>query len=244
MYATRWGTKPCIVPIEPHKGPLASILDEVTTVSALSLSKYILSPGLFDGDGLIDFDILETLQQISIAKANAVKLSLAERKIVSQVIYLTNHRLLMEISGVNFKKAAGFDLYQAFWVASTLYLHLMVREIPRRARVHYPLTEKLRILMNSNFTGQLFEGSALECAIWIVFLGAAAKPPEESGNYFVNLLALITEHLGIKEEDELKKRLREVVWIDEICDMYLSSVWAEMAAITCNKTVGIVMGDL
>jgi hypothetical protein len=184
------------------------------------------------------------LQQISIAKANASDLSLAERKIVSQVIYLTNHRLLMEISDVNYSQAPGFELYQAFLVASALYLNLMIREIPRRARVHYPLMEKLRILMNNNFPGKLIKGSALKCIIWIVFMGAAANPPAESGNYFINLLALISENLGIREEHGLKNRLREVVWIDNICDGYLSSVWAEMMAATFNSTVEIEWADV
>jgi hypothetical protein len=240
----RWGTKPCIDPIQPHQGPLANILKDVTSISALSLSQYMLSPGMFNGDGLIDFDILETLQQISIAKANAANLSLAERKIVSQVIYLTNHRLLMEISDVNHNQAPGFEFCQAFLVASTLYLNLMIREIPRRARVHYPLTEKLQIIMNNNFPGKVIEGLALEVIMWIIFIGAAANPPEERGNYFINLLALISENLGIREEHGLKNRLREVVWIDDICDGYLSNVWAEMMDTTFNSTVGIEWTDV
>jgi hypothetical protein len=190
---------------------------------------------MFDGHELIDFDILETLQQISIAKANASELTLAERQTASHVIYLVNHRLLMEVSDVHDSEAPGIDFHQAFWVAALLYLHLIVREIPRRARIHHPLVKKLQILINSQFPGRLVEGSVLQCAIWIVFLGAAASPPEENGNYFISLLVLISDHLGITEQGGLKKHLREVVWIDDICDRYLSIVWAEMEATASNN---------
>ena len=228
LYTTRWGCKPCMVPIQSHQGPLASILREIAAVSTLI-------PGVLNSDGLIDFDTLETLQQISIAKANAAGLTLEERKTVSQVIYLVNHRLLTEVSDINDDVVSGFELCEAFWVAAVLYLHLMIREIPRRARIHYPLTKKLRVIINSKFSGQLVEGAALEYAIWIIFLGAAASPPEEDDSYFINLLMLISENLGIKEQGGLKARLRNVVWIDEICDPYLKVIWADLKKVAIRE---------
>jgi hypothetical protein len=228
LYCTRWGCQPCLVAFQPHEGPLATILKNISTIFTLSLSKYMSSSSILGDDELIDFDTLETLQQISIAKDNTTKLTLNERKTVSHVIYLINHRLLMELSSGNDNRSSSSHLYLAFRVAAVLYLHLMIREIPSNAQLHYPLTKKLRVLIGNKFSGRLVESAVSKYAIWVIFLGAVATPPEESDNYFADLLSIILENLGIEEESGLRRRLRDVVWIGDICDGLLSMVWARM----------------
>jgi hypothetical protein len=198
---------------------------------------------MFGCDDFIDFDTLETLRQISVAKENASELTLGERQTVSHAIYLVNHRLLTEISDIVSSESSSLALYQAFWVAAVLYLYLMIREIPRGARIFSPLTEKLRRLLKHRLTGQPIEGPALELAIWIVFLGATASPAEGGDNYFIQLLAFILEHLGLQEEDELRERLKKIIWVDDICNRYLSIMLAEMMAKLRSNTIRAILSD-
>jgi hypothetical protein len=232
LYATRWGSNPCIVLDQPYHGPLAVILEDIT-FKYLPIAKYIEGPSMFSLHEHINVDVWETLQQISAAKGKANELSLEERKTVSQVIYLANYRLILDLPKFNSCKASS--LYKAFWVAATLYLHLILREIPRRARIHLPLTENLQLSVKRAFSSQVIEGQILGFFLWTIFLGAAASPPGESNDYFINLLAQISKSLGIQDEDQLRNRLREVVWFDDICDRYLDIVWVEMAAASWNK---------
>lgn len=195
---------------------------------------------MFGGDELIDFDTLETLQQISIAKVNKAVLTLAERKTVSHVIYLINHRLLMELSSGTDDRPSSSHLYSAFRVAAVLYLHLMIRDIPSNAQLHYALTKKLRVLIGNKFSGRLVESAVSKYAIWVIFLGAVSSPPE-TDSYFTDLLGIISENLGINEESRLRRRLRDVVWIDDTCDRFLSMVWAcmGMAKATGNAVLEV-----
>jgi hypothetical protein len=241
LYATRWGSKPCIVPNQLHHGPLAVILEDIT-FKYLPIAQHIEGPSTFSLNEHINFDVWETLQQISAAKAKASELSLEERKSVSQVIYLVNHRLVLDLPKFNSCKASS--LYKAFWVAAILYLDLIIREIPRRARIHLPLTEKLQLSVKRAFSSQVIEGQILGFVVWTIFLGAAASPPGESSDYFINLLALISKNLGIQDEDQLRNRLREVVWFGDICDRYLAIVWVEMAAALWNKEIGTMLVDI
>jgi hypothetical protein len=197
---------------------------------------------MFGCDDFIDFDTLETLRQISVAKENASELILGERQTVSHAIYLVNHRLLTEISDIGSSESSSLALYQAFWVAAVLYLYLMIREIPRGASIFFPLTEKLRGLLKHRLTGQPIEGPALELAMWIVFLGATASPAE-GDNYFIQLLAFILEHLGLQEEDELRERLKKIIWVDDICNRYLSIMLAEMMAKLRSNTIRATLSD-
>jgi hypothetical protein len=229
LYATRWGSNPCIVPDQPCHGPLAVILEDIT-FKYLPIAKYIECPSMFSLNEHINFDVWETLQQISAAKGRANELSLEERMTVSQVIYLVNYRLVLK-----FNSCEASSLYKAFWVAAILYLHLIIREVPRRARIHLPLTENLQLSVKRAISSQIIEGQILGFVLWIIFLGAAASPSGESSDYFINLLAQISKNLGIRDEDQLRNRLREVVWFDDICDRYLAIVWVEMAAASWNK---------
>jgi galactitol-specific phosphotransferase system IIC component len=117
----------------------------------------------------INLDVWETTQQISAAKAKASELSLEERKTVSHVIYLVNHRLLMDLPKLSSCEVSS--LYKAFWVAAILYLHLIIREIPRMARIHLPLTERLQLSVKRAFATQAIEGDILGFVVWIIFLG-------------------------------------------------------------------------
>ncbi|OBT94644.1 hypothetical protein VE01_07982 [Pseudogymnoascus verrucosus] len=227
LYATMWGSKPCIAPNQLHPGPLAVILEDIA-IKYLPIAQYKEGPSMFSLNEHINFDVWETLQQISAAKAKASELSLEERKTISHVIYLVNHRLLMDLAKCNSCEASS--LYKAFSVAAILYLHLIIREIPRMARIHLPLTERLRLFVKCAFTTQVIEGQVLGFVVWMIFLGAAASPPGESSDYFINLLALILETLGIQDKDQLRNQLRELAWFDDISDRYLTIVWAEMTA--------------
>jgi hypothetical protein len=189
----------------------------------------------------INFDVWETLQQITVAKAKASELSLEERKTISHVIYLLNHRLLMGLPKSNSCEASS--LYKAFSVAAILYLHLIIREIPRMARIHLPLTKRLQLSVKRAFSTQIIEGEILGFVVWMIFLGAAASPPGESSDYFINLLALVSKTLGIQDEHQLRNRLRELVWFDDICDRYLAIVWAEMAG-TSWKEIRTMLDDI
>lgn len=234
LYATMWGSKPCIAPNQLHPGPLAVILEGIAI-------KYLPKegPSMSSLNEHIDFDVWETLQQISAAKAKASELSLEERKTISHVIYLVNHRLLMDLPEFNSCEASS--LYKAFWVAAILYLHLIIREIPRMARIHLPLTERLRLSVKRAFNTQVVEGQILEFVIWMIFLGAAASPLGESSDYFINLLALISKTLGIHDKDQLRNRLKELAWFDDISDRYLAIVWAEMTATSRKREIGTML---
>jgi hypothetical protein len=241
LYATMWGSKPCIVPNQLHPGPLAVILEDIT-FKYLPIAQFIEGPRIFSLDEHINFDVWETLQQISAAKAKASELSLEERKTISHVIYLVNHRLLRDLPKFNSCEASS--LYKAFWVAAILYLHLIIREIPRMARIHLPLTKRLQLSVKRAFSTQVIEGQILGFVVWVIFLGAAASPLGESSDYFINLLSLISKTLGIQDEDQLRNRLRELVWFDDICDGYLAIVWAEMAGTSWKKEIGTTLDDI
>jgi hypothetical protein len=131
------------------------------------------------------------------------------------------------------------SLYKAFWVAAILYLHLIIREIPRMARIHLPLTKRLQLSVKRAFSTQVIEGQTLGFVIWVIFLGAAASPPGECSDYFINLLSQISKTLGIQDENQLRNRLRELVWFDDICDQYLATVWVEMAGASWKKKLRI-----
>lgn len=238
LYATMWGSKPCIVPNQPHPGPLAVILEDIT-FKYLPIAQYTAGPTMLSLNEHINLDVWETLQQVSAAKAKASELSLEKRKTISHVIYLVNHRLLMDLP--KFNSCGASSLYEAFWVAAILYLHLIIREIPRMARIHLPLTERLRLSVKRAFATQVIEGQILGFVVWMIFLGAAASPPGESSDYFINLLALISKTLGIQDKDQLRNRLRELAWFDDISDRYLAIVWAEMAATSWKREIGTTL---
>ncbi|RDW81854.1 hypothetical protein BP6252_02966 [Coleophoma cylindrospora] len=228
LYATTWKFKPCIVASLPRQEPLAEILQDIVDVPVSPIEQYILSLGMFSFNEGIDFDTFKTVQQISAAKTNMSELALESRKITSHAIYLVNHRLVSSFADAIPSWDPSHDLYTAFWASSLLYLYLMVREIPRRGGIHWPIKQLLRTLLSDTFTIKPITHPMLQVVAWIGFLGVAASPPEEGDTYFIDLLVLASVYLKVKDEKDLKSKLQGVLWIDDICDRYLAIVWAEM----------------
>ncbi|RDW62511.1 hypothetical protein BP5796_10813 [Coleophoma crateriformis] len=228
LYAITWKCKPCIVASLPRQEPLAEILQDIIIVPVLPIEQYLLSLGMLSSDEGIDLDTFKTLQQISAAKTNMSELTLESRRITSHAIYLVNHRLVSIFAGANRSEDPSHDLYAAFGASCLLYLYLMVREIPRRAGIHCPIRQLLRTLLYDIFTIHPITHPMLQVVAWMGFLGVAASPPEEGDTYFIDLLVLASVYLKVKDEKDLRSRLQDILWIDDICDRYLAIVWAEM----------------
>ncbi|RDW65478.1 hypothetical protein BP5796_10170 [Coleophoma crateriformis] len=126
-------------------------------------------------------------------------------------------------------------------VATLLYLHLALKEIPKTSQVNKHLTSQLYtfldpleitpstlspILNNSN-------SNDAQLIVWNLFMGAsAARGVHGMENFFVQLLADALNQLGVRDIQQFRKILASVLWIDGWCSGESLGVWRLIEDVT------------
>jgi hypothetical protein len=188
------------------------------------------------------FDVFEMLRRIS--RAITGSLSPPERLAVSNQIYLLENTLLSspnvseihEFSDlrIEIQQTLDFgleaDLSEPFRIAALLYIHVILRELPRTARMHRKLVSSLRLNLEERSATRLSSKSqhTLEILAWICFIGGIAASGPLERYYFVTLLNQICGGLNINSKAALWEVLRGVLWRDDVCEGYFAGFWEEV----------------
>lgn len=139
-------------------------------------------------------------------------------------------------------------LMTAFHIASLLYLHLIIRELPNPALLHRRLLSHLTTLIN-NISIRLsistplseldpslhpesstphFTKEELDILLWIVFVGVAASSDRDSRITFVMAVRGAEPELIWCGVEDVAMRLEGVIWRRERCEEFLGACWGEM----------------
>ncbi|KUJ20657.1 uncharacterized protein LY89DRAFT_716012, partial [Mollisia scopiformis] len=177
--------------------------------------------------------IFQTLRYIS-STIDVPNLSSQDKKSISDALYHTEYKILTSPQLSHFQdfdspapteiKTTPQKLTAAFHIASHLYLHLMMRELPNPALLHRRFLSQLSRLVNdistqisvsspislSNLDPALhpetpsFSKEELDVMLWVVFVGVAASSDRESK---ITFLALMPSMFWSERED-VGQRLR------------------------------------
>jgi hypothetical protein len=156
---------------------------------------------------------------------------------VSNRIYVLEYAILSsqnatEVYGTYYSTEA--DLSEPFRIASILYAHIILRELPRAAKMHSKLVSNLKFALEEQAVALVHTTSrkTLELLAWIFFAGAAATADAGERSYFITLLVRVCNGLGLDGRESLKKTLQGIAWLDRVCEGYFSLLWEEMTGIT------------
>jgi hypothetical protein len=181
-------------------------------------------------------EIWSLLRDIS-AEIETPEMVVESRSSLSSRIYLAEYRissLRSDLLGGLAQHINMFSiLFEGFRLATHLYLHLAIREIPARAKMHRGMILRLRDVLQVLFMFDETEDltTYLPLILWISFLGAAAANSAWSHDdaslkpHFVDGLRLACRRLEIWERAQFEKMLKEVLWVDRFCNAACSTLW-------------------
>ena len=177
--------------------------------------------------------ILDTLQTISFVM-EIPKISLEDKKAISDAVYNTEHKLLSVEYAYGesnvYQGTRVSPLSYAFTLAALLYLEVIIREHPFISKVHNRLKSKLHEFLADNDLSWYGFGSLSyrDIVLWIMFVKLVTSPPDfRRDNPAMNQFS---EHLEMEEctQQGLRGRLKRIAWRDRICDYHLDRIWREM----------------
>ncbi|KAE8453682.1 hypothetical protein EG329_009193 [Mollisiaceae sp. DMI_Dod_QoI] len=221
--------------------------------------------------------ILQRLRYMS-STIDLPKISFEDKKSIVDALYDTEYTILTSPhlsqfqSPENFQPNQEFDspppmnidtqnqtthqlLTAAFHIASLLYLHLMLRELPNPALLHRRLLGHLITLVNSisielslsslsppipleNIDPALhpqlstetprLNQEELDILLWVVFVSVAASSDRESRISFVMAMRGAEPDVLWSEMEDVGARLRGVAWRGSRCEHVLEEIWSEM----------------
>lgn len=209
------------------------------------LSKQILpSQPLLQGiDALsvIQPEVLEIMHDLNII-SKAISLSQSPRNTtitslnISNAVYSVEHRLLSVRSDLLLNtedSRFGYDLSMASTMAAHLYLHLGIRELPQKAKMHRIMLDTLVTSLLALSVNDILPSPidiSLPILMWVLFIGATAASDQLQQSYFATRLQEITLILGIIDLQHFVCHLREVMCADKFYEKYCPDVWENIVA--------------
>ncbi|KAF2490773.1 hypothetical protein BU16DRAFT_585149 [Lophium mytilinum] len=180
-------------------------------------------------------EIMDSLQSISTA-ITSFQGTLTERISISNAIYLVERRLIAfksEVWSTFFEPSAELDLSEPLRYAAHLFLHLAVRELPGKAKMHDGLLRRLRNALPEYIdVGEIVASEfSLGLLLWIYFIGAAASREEVDRAFFVVGLVQMKHAVGVDSADAFQTSLKSVLWLEGFCRSRSNDLWEEMAAV-------------
>ncbi|KAF2809470.1 uncharacterized protein BDZ99DRAFT_463264 [Mytilinidion resinicola] len=180
-------------------------------------------------------EIMDSLDRIS-AAITSFQGTLPERISISNAIYLVERRLISvksEAWSTFFEPSAEFDLSEPLRYAAHLFLHMAVRELPGKAKMHDGLLRRLRNALPEylNVAEMVASEFSLGLLLWIYFMGAAASRKRADRAYFVAGLIQVSEAVAVESAGAFEGALKSVLWLDGFCKSRSSALWEEMTEI-------------
>jgi len=228
-YSTTYNTKP-MFPLVPHlSGSVPQQIDLANRYSRslqLDIATFsIVQPAVLE--------IMYRLNLISVAISSFHTATNKDRLALSNAIYTLEHRLLSvrsDLENIQEFPASDFDLSKSLLLAAHLYLHLGVRELPKNAKMHLTLLNRLNtsLLEAPLHAMSLDSNVSLPILLWILFIGVAAAGDQDSRVILVNRLQLVVFDLQITSQDEFETKLHSVLWSKRFYDVYGPGIWREI----------------
>ncbi|KAE9989238.1 hypothetical protein Vi05172_g4282 [Venturia inaequalis] len=186
-------------------------------------------------------EVLEIMHDLNIiSKAISLSSSPNDTAIttlnISNAVYSVEHRLLSVRSDLLIHtedNRFGYDFSMAPTMAAHLYLHLGIRELPSKARMHRILLDTLVASLLVFSVEDVLPSPidvSLPILMWVLFVGATAASSEIQRSYFVTRLQEITLILGILDLKQFSGQLGEVMYAEKFYEKHCPGVWEEIVA--------------
>jgi hypothetical protein len=182
-------------------------------------------------------DVLEAVEQLYTLTINiqAYKPGIGNKFPIANGIYLVEHKL-SSINNMGLVTEHDFldpiyDISESLALAAQIFLHIAIREVPREAKRHRSLYDRLKasIPNNRDFSIILAPRSLSNLLVWIFFVGAADSQDRTARNFCVFSLKQLCFSLNIKSWDEFRDCLKDTMWSEPFSPFHAMGLWNEIA---------------
>jgi hypothetical protein len=194
------------------------------------------------------FEAMEMLQTIIEALTEYTLLGTGDRVIISNSIYVVEYRL----SSLNHRSqrdrgldydlpsdTGRLDLSEALGMATHIFLHLGIRSINVQADRHRrPFLRLYAALPHERDFSMLIAPRFYLCLLlWICAVGASDEKNQVARNFFIRSLSQVCSNLLIQTREDFEICLREILWIDPLCEVLTSKLWDDLTTLWLNEIV-------
>lgn len=228
-----------------NKPSVFSRLPQLSGSPTSTLSNQFLPPQpLLQGIhalSVVQPEVLEIMHDLNII-SKAISLSSPPQEStnyslnISNAVYSVEHRLLSVRSDLLLNtedSRFGYDFSMAPTMAAHLYLHLGIRELPSKAKMHRIMLDTLVASLLAFSVDDVLPSPtdvSLSILMWVLFIGATAASSQIQRSYFVMRLQEITLILDIVDLRHFVSHLREVMCADKFYEKRCRDVWEEIVA--------------
>jgi hypothetical protein len=184
-------------------------------------------------------EVMEMLGVISETMLNPAFLTVESKVVISNSIYVAEHRLAslnhwsLKGRGLDFdltNDSRRLDVSEALGLAAQLYMHLGIRLVNVRAGRHRRVFRRLFAALPhdrsfADITGPRFHLCLL---LWIFAIGAADYANQVVRRFFLKGLSDICGILLVYSAEDFEGCLREVLWIDPFSADLARNLWDDI----------------
>lgn len=190
-----------------------------------------LSPARTFGSGSLINSIFRSLRRLSIAFCPEYDARL-DGTSMSNRIYSVEYDLLT-LQNINLEALSPTEYLSSSFVltniAAYIYLYLILRELPVKAKLFHTLFQRLRDSLEMQ-DGEWWNviPERQRWLLWVVFMGYGAASEWDDKWLFVERLEQLNAALTLETKEELRSAFKLIIWHDR-CDEFLEKLWNDIS---------------
>lgn len=223
-YSNIWDCKPAF-PLLPLK------LTESEAMLPTGMKSMTLSPARTFGSGSLINSIFRSLRRLSIAFCPEYDARLDGTSMSNQ-IYSVEYDLLT-LQNINLEALSPSEYLSSgsvlMNIAAYIYLYLILRELPIRAKLFHTLFQRLRDSLEMQ-DGEWWNltPERQRWLLWVVFMGYGAASEWDEKWLFVEKMKSLGATLKLETKEELRSAFQGVIWHDR-CEEFLDKLWNDLS---------------
>ncbi|KAL7920308.1 hypothetical protein ACQKWADRAFT_299085 [Trichoderma austrokoningii] len=223
-YSNIWDCKPSF-PLLPLK------LTGTETELPTGMKSMTLSPARTFGSGSLINPIFRSLRRLSIAFCPEYDARLDGTSMSNQ-IYSVEYDLLT-LQNINFEALSPSEYLSSgsvlMNIAAYIYLYLILRELPVKAKLFHTLFQRLRDSLETQ-DGEWWNltPERQRWLLWAVVMGYGAASEWDEKWLFVERMEQLNAALMLETKEELRSAFQGVIWHDR-CDEFLEKLWNDIS---------------
>jgi hypothetical protein len=172
-------------------------------------------------------EIVRILRHLSVRKTQ-ISASEEHRTEFSKCMYLAEYRLLTcDLYEKYDSNIRTMNTRKLWSLATNLYIHLALRELPAGSEVEIGLMERLKeVLDDSQQDMLIIWGDSLILLLWILYMGhVVASNGSTKESFFTERIVTICSELNISTVIGFQMALKQVLWLPSFCEPHSTKLW-------------------
>ncbi|KAM0452511.1 hypothetical protein ACHAPV_009546 [Trichoderma viride] len=173
--------------------------------------------------------VVQSLRDVSAEKDNYQSIT-QNNKEINNRIYDIEYKL-HSLQTNNHERGTSCGKMIPFCVALNIYLYLAIRELPVRSKMMMMLIDRLQETFNTEpLEWWVSNQEQKKRVMWMLFIGYAAGSDTHKDAWFLDTIKNMCEKYEIRDVDQLKQNVKDVLWLESWCGQYFDKLKVAMQA--------------